>query len=236
MDRAAAEMRALLARSPLFSTLEHADLDRVVGLGRSRRCDAEEVVFHRGDEAEHVYAILRGRVRVVAPSEHGKEVILRILQSGEIFGELGLFHGGHRTATVVACEPCELLTIGRREFLPLIADNSRLAIRLLSALSARISELTEQLSDFALKSLPVRLAKRIIELAAIYGRPTAEGIRIDARISQQDLADWVGTSREAVNKHLRVWESEGVLHLDRVALTILRPQDLERLAGVHEPG
>lgn len=231
IDFAAAEMRALLARSDLFSTLEPADLDRVVALARRRRLVAEEVLCRRGDPAEHVYALLRGRVRVVATAEDGKEVQLRILQQGEVFGELGLFHRGERTATIVASEPCELVVIGRRDFLGLVERHPALAIRLLGALSARISELTDQLSDFALKTLPVRLAKRILELAGIYGRETSNGLRIDARISQQDLAGWVGTTREAVNRHLRLWEAAGVIRLDRVTLTIRVRHELERIAG-----
>ena len=224
-------MRALLARSRFFAALDAVDLDRVLALARRRRLDSGEILLNLGDEADSVYAILRGRVRVVSPAEDGREVLLRILQAGEIFGELGLFHGGRRTASIVASEPCELLVIGRHAFLGLIEQHPRLAIGLLSALSARIGELTEQLSDFALHSLPVRLARRILKLAEIYGQVTADGLLIDARISQQDLAAWVGTTREAVNKHLRAWESAGVIRLDRMTLTILRPRELEELAG-----
>jgi len=231
MDWASAEVRRLLAQSPLFAKLASADLERVAALGRRRHVDADELVVRHGDPAEHVYVILRGRVRVVSPSGDGKEVALRILQAGETFGELGLFHGGRRTATIIASEPCELLVLGRRDFLALVEQNPRIAIWLLAALSERISELTEQLSDFALCSLPVRLAKRILELAEIYGRPVPDGLRIEARISQQDLAGWVGTTREAVNKHLRLWEADGVIRLDRVTLTILRRTALEALAG-----
>ena len=169
-------MRALLARSRFFAALDAVDLDRVLALARRRRLDSGEILLNLGDEADSVYAILRGRVRVVSPAEDGREVLLRILQAGEIFGELGLFHGGRRTASIVASEPCELLVIGRHAFLGLIEQHPRLAIGLLSALSARIGELTEQLSDFALHSLPVRLARRILKLAEIYGQVTADGL------------------------------------------------------------
>lgn len=226
-----AALRALLARSPLFATLDGAQIDQVVARARTRRLAADEILFQRGDEADCVYAILRGRVRVVSPDEDGREVTLRILQAGEIFGEVGLFHGGLRTAMIVASEPCELLAVTRRAFFALVEEHPRLAIGLLKALSARIDDLTEQLADFALHALPVRLARRVLELGEIYGRATPEGLLIDAGISQQDLAGWVGTTREAVNKHLRAWHSAGVIHLDRVTLTILQRSELERIAG-----
>ncbi len=231
----AEEVRAVLARSPLFSALPAADVDRVVALARRRRLDEGEILFHRGEETDSVYAILRGRVRVVSPGEDGREVVLRILQPGEILGEISVFYGGRRTASIVAAEPCELLVIGRRAFLELIEQHPRLATGLLAALAERVAELTEQLSDFALNSLPVRLARRILELAEIYGKATPGGLRIDAGISQQDLASWVGTTREAVNKHLRAWATRGVIRLDRAAVTILRREELERLAGGPPP-
>lgn len=226
----------MLAKSPFFSTLPAADLDRVVSLARRRKIPEGRALFFRGDESDAVYAILSGRVRVVSPAEDGREVVLRIQQAGEIVGELSMFHGGRRTANVVASEPCELLVLGRRAFLGLIEQHPRVAVGLLKALSARIAELTEQLSDFALRALPVRLARRLLDLADIYGEPTPEGLRIDARISQQDLAGWVGTTREAVNKHLRAWEDQGLLRLDRVAITIVRRGELERLARGRSDG
>ncbi len=230
-DDSPAAARALLARSPLFAALDATEIDRIVALARSRRLAAEEVLFRRGDEADCIYVIVRGRVRVVSSDESGREVAIRILQAGEMFGEVGLFSGGRRTATIVAGEPCELLAITRRSFFGLIEEHPRLAIGLLKALSARIDALTEQLSDFALNALPVRLARRILELAEIYGQPTPEGLLIDAGISQEDLGEWVGTTREAVNKHLRSWHSAGVIRLDRVTLTILQRSELERIAG-----
>jgi len=231
-----ARIRAMLANSPFFSALSAADLDRVVALARRRKLREGETLFCRGDESDAVYAILAGRLRVVSTVEDGREVVLRIQQAGEIVGELSMFHDGHRTATVVAAEPCELLVLGRRAFLALIEQHPRVAVGLLKALSARIAELTEQLSDFALRTLPVRLARRLLDLGEIYGQTTPEGLRIDARISQQDLAAWVGTTREAVNKHLRAWQDRGLIRLDRVALTILARPELVRLAGDRAAG
>jgi CRP-like cAMP-binding protein len=227
----AAARRALLSRSPLFGSLKSPDLDRILQLARPKRLAHEQVLFTKGDAAESVYAIVSGRVRVVSTSEEGKEVVLRMLRPGDVFGELGLLHGGHRTATVVAAEPCELLAIGRRDFLALLESDARVAVQLLAALAERIGDLTDQLSDFVFHGLPVRLAKRLIELAESYGVDTPEGVRIEANLSQQELANLVATSRESVNKQLRAWEDDGWIRLDRAGVTLLRRDELEDLAG-----
>jgi CRP-like cAMP-binding protein len=225
-----AARRALLARSPLFAPLAARDLDRILQLARAKRLESGQVLFQKGDPAESVYAIVSGRVRVVSTSDDGKEVVLRILRGGDVFGELGLLHDGHRTATVIGAEPCELLSIGRRDFLSLVESDARVTIPLLAVLAERIADLTDQLSDLVFHGLPVRLAKRLIELAEGYGRETAEGVLIEAKLSQQDLANLVGTSRESVNKQLRAWEEGGWLRVERGGVLLLRREKLEELA------
>ena len=221
-------------RSALFGPLEEDDLDRVLQLARPKRLEEEQVLFQRGEAADAVYAIVSGRIRIVSTSDDGKEVVLRILRAGDVFGELGLLAGGHRTATVIAAEPTELVAIGRREFFGLLEREPRVAVQLLAVLAEQIGDLTDQLSDFVFYGLPVRLAKRVIELANDDGVETPEGIRIELKLSQQELANLVGTSRESVNKQLRTWEDKGWIRLDRGVLLVRRPAALEDLAGESE--
>ena len=218
-------------RSALFGPLEEDDLDRVLQLARPKRLEEEQVLFQRGEAADAVYAIVSGRIRIVSTSDDGKEVVLRILRAGDVFGELGLLAGGHRTATVIAAEPTELVAIGRREFFGLLEREPRVAVQLLAVLAEQIGDLTDQLSDFVFYGLPVRLAKRVIELANDDGVETPEGIRIELKLSQQELANLVGTSRESVNKQLRTWEDKGWIRLDRGVLLVRRPAAFEELAG-----
>jgi CRP-like cAMP-binding protein len=226
-----ASRRALLARSPLFEPLAEKDLDRLLQVASTKRLTAEQVLFQRGDKAESVYAIVSGRVRVVSTSDDGKEVVLRMLRAGDVFGELGLLHDGRRTATVIAVEPCELISIGRRDFLALLESDARVSIPLFAVLAERIADLTDQLSDLVFHGLPVRLAKRLIQLAESYGHETKDGVFIDAKLSQQDLANLVGTSRESVNKQLRAWEQDGWLRVERGGVLLLRKDELKEIAG-----
>jgi CRP-like cAMP-binding protein len=221
--------RDVLSRSLLFRALAPVDLDRILALGRRCSLCPGETLFRRGDPADAVYAVLRGSVRVVTSSEDGREVTLRILPAGEVFGELGLLHQGQRTATIVAGEDCELLWIGRGPFLALLEQQPKTAVQLLGALAGRIDELTAELSDLAFRDVPGRLAKRVLELARAYGEPSGAGIRIAKRISQEDLAHLVSASRESINKQLRAWEGAGVIEIRRWALTLLRPEVLQRL-------
>ena len=226
------DSRTLLARSLLFRSLDGPDLARVLALARIRDLAPDETLFRRGDPADAVYAVLRGSVRVVTASDDGREVTLRILEAGQVFGELGVLHQGLRTATIVAGEDCGVLAIGRREFLALLEQRPKLAIQLLGALAARIDELTAELSDLFFLGLPARLAKKLLELARLYGEPAGEGVRIAHRVSQQDLAKLAGASREGVNKQLRTWELQGVIEVRRWQVTLRRPAILEELVAV----
>lgn len=192
------------------------------------------MLFQRGETADAVYAIVSGRVRIVSTSDDGKEVVLRILRSGDVFGELGLLAGGHRTATVIAAEATELVSIGRKEFFALLEREPKVSVQMLAVLAEQIGDLTDQLSDFVFYGLPVRLAKRLMALVREEGVETAAGVRIALELSQQELANLVGTSRESVNKQLRAWEDAGWIRLDRGVLLVKRRTALEELAGESE--
>lgn len=206
----------------------------MLGLVRARRLAEDQVLCQRGETADAVYAIVSGRVRVVSTSDEGKEVVLRILRAGDVFGELGLLAGGHRTATVIAAEETELASIGRREFFELLEGEPGVAIRLLAVLAEQMGDLTDQLTDFVFHGLPVRLAKRLVELARTDGRETPEGVHIETKLSQQDLANLVGTSRESVNKQLRAWEDDGFIRHDKGEVVIRRLDELREIAGDEE--
>jgi CRP-like cAMP-binding protein len=159
----------------------------------------------KGDAAAGMFAVTRGRVRIVSNSAEGKEVILRVLEPGEIFGEIAMLDGGERTADAVAEGDTELMYVGRAEFMSFLEGNPRLCIDLLELVCGRLRSTSEQLEDFSFLDLRARLAKRLLQLAAEHGEETPEGTHIAMPLSQQTLAAMMGTSREAVNKQLRQW-------------------------------
>jgi CRP-like cAMP-binding protein len=227
--------REVLARVPVFAGLASRELDELAAVAHTRRLRPREELFHKGDEGTQVFVIVRGRLRVGTTSAEGSDVLFRIMNPGEVFGELALLAGGERTATVSAIDECELLVLDRRDFLPFLRSHPELAIHLLEVLAERLRNISELVEDTVFLNLPARLAKKLLGLAEDYGTEVAEGVRIEMKLSQQELGTMVGTSRESVNKQMRQWEEEGIVRSDRGTITILRPRELESLAGAASP-
>jgi CRP-like cAMP-binding protein len=222
--------RESLARVPAFSGLEKRELDQLAQVTHSRKLQPREELFHKGDEGSPLYVIVSGRCRVVATSADGSDAQFTIMNPGEVIGEVTLFGGGERSATVTAVDECELLSLNRRDFLPLLRANPDVAIHLLEVLAQRLRRVSEQMEDTLFLGLPARLAKKLLSLAEQYGRPTEDGVYIDMRLSQSELGTMVGTSRESVNKQMRAWEESGLVRSSRGSVTLLKPGKLEDVA------
>jgi CRP/FNR family transcriptional regulator, cyclic AMP receptor protein len=230
-DAIAIDKAALLSRSPLFSGLGPEELDRLVKYASTKRVRAGEVAFHKGAPGDQMFALMSGRVKIVTLSEEGKEVVLAVLNPGDIFGEISLLDGRERTATVLAAETSELLVLERREFIPFLEQHPKIAIKLLEAICKRLRLADELLEDVVFLNLPMRLAKRLLSLAERYGRNTPRGVRIEIKLSQQELGNMVGTSRESVNKQMRAWEDEGLISVEHGYITVSQPGKLKLFAG-----
>lgn len=224
--------RERLAGVPLFERLDAAELDALLGVARRKRLDAREELFHRGDSGSQVFVILSGRLKVQTTSADGDDIAFGIMDPGEVFGELALLTGGQRTATIVALDPCELLVLDRREFLPFLKAHPEAAVKLLETLALRLRRISEWVEDTLFLNLPSRLAKKLISLARAYGKETADGLRIELRLSQTELGDFVGTTRESINKQMRTWSEQGLVTMDQGYVTIHRPRELDALAGM----
>lgn len=224
--------RALLRKVPLFASFAPERLEALVGATSSKRLAAREELFHKGDPAAQVYVVASGRLKVVTTSADGDEVLFAILDEGEVVGELPMLTGGRRTASVVALEPSELLALARRDFLRFLREQPECAIELMVVLAERLVRISEFAEDALFLSLPARLAKKLLHLAERYGAEDADGTRIDLRLSQGELADLVGTTRESVNKQIRAWSEQGVVRMARGEVMILDRERLERFAGL----
>ncbi len=225
------QRRDFLARVPIFSRLAARELDALLALSKTRCVAGRQEVFHKGDVGDQVFVILRGRLKVVSSSADGGEVVFGIMDPGEVFGELALLSSARRTATLTAIEPCELLVIDRRDFLPFLHNHPEVAAKLLEVLAERIRQVDEFIEDTLFLRLPSRLAKKILSLSRSYGEETGGGTRVDIKLSQQELGELVGASRESVNRELRRWVEQGVLSVDGGYVTIHDGERLESLAS-----
>ena len=221
--------RAALLSNPLFEAMKPDELDEVLRLSSQRRVPRGTSLFQKGDAGSSMMAVLTGRVRVSAVSAEGKEIMFRFVNPGEVFGEFALLDGKPRSADCSTIEETTLLVLERRHFLPFLRRNEDLYLRLLAGLCEKLRQTSTALEELALFDLPARLARVLLKLGSDYGRPVGKDIRIGLKMSQRDLSNLVASSRESVNKQLKVWRDDGVVDLDDGYLILRRPEELRAL-------
>lgn len=228
------EISELLARNFLFRNLDPDVIERIAALGSTVELAGNQVLFLKGDEGDALYGVLGGRIRISSGDADGKEIILNIIDPGDIFGEIALLDGKPRTADASAMAPSQLLRVQRSDFLGLMAAESRLTQHLMEMVCDRIRKTSEMLEDSAFLDLPARLAKRLLSLAKYYGEANQETTLTGIQISQAELGQLMGTSRESINKHLQYWRGRGWITLGRGRVTIDQPDALQNLVDRDE--
>jgi len=217
--------RTVVERDSLFRGLPKATVERIAALGVRRLYGEGSVIFMRGDPGDSLCGVVSGRVLISASRPGGKEVFLNVIGPGESFGEIALLDGMTRTATATAMTRTELTIIRRDQFLPLLRTEPQLASHLIQLLCTRVRWTAQLMEDSALLSVPARIAKRLLSLAQLQGRETAGGIRLN--ISQEELAQFLGVSRQIVNQHLQVWKADGWIQSGRGNITVCNVRALE---------
>lgn len=210
----------LLANHFLFRDSPATSLSRILDLSVTREMMDDEVLFLKGDEPDGLYGVLGGRVKISVESASGKEIILNIMEAGEIFGEIALLDGEPRTADARAMGPASLLLLRRRDFLPYLERDPQLCLHLMTLLCRRLRWTSGLIEDSAFLGLPGRLAKRLLGLARASGETTSAGVVIGLRLSQHELGHMLGVTREAVNKILQRWRRSGLIDIDRGRIVI----------------
>lgn len=227
--------QALLASIPLFAGLSPEQLGKIAGLAQVRSYAGREVVVHQGEPARSLFAIVRGRLKVASCGPDGRDTVLGIMAEGEVFGEVALLDGGMRSATCTAIEPCELLAIERAQFMELLESSPAIAVKLLDVLAQRLRRLSQRSEDAAFLDVPSRLARSLLDLASRFGetvRAPSRDIRISLKLSQQELGDLVGATRESVNKHLSDWTRQGIVKLQGGRMVISDIEGVRRIARI----
>lgn len=221
--------RIVLQHSPLFRELSDEAFDRVVSLAVQRSFRNGEVVFSQGDPGDALHAVVTGRIRISAGTAEGKEMFLNVMEAGDTFGEIALLDGGPRTASATAIVPSELVAIRRDSLFELLEREPRLAIELLRLCGERLRWTSGLVEDAAFLDAPARLAKRLLGLASQLGRQNVNGATL--KISQEDLAGFLGLSRQIVNQHLQSWKRKGWVEIGRGLVTLRDSAALGYIAG-----
>ncbi len=225
-----AEKLFVLSHSALFAQISKEELQKIAQFAKIQQIGAKKVIFHKGDPGGQMFLIVSGRVKSTTLSEDGKEIVFDILNVGEVFGEISLLDGKERTATITTMEPCGLLVLERRDFIPFLERHPKVAIHLLTTISSRLRATDELVEDTLFRNLPARLAKKLLSLAETYGRENEGSIRIELKLSQQELGQMIGTSRESINKQIRIWERIGLISLQQRYIILHRVEELEQLS------
>jgi CRP/FNR family cyclic AMP-dependent transcriptional regulator len=224
------EAQRLLGACGLFSGLSSEERRALVGRAKLRTISAGQTIFSMGSPGNSMMAVLSGSIRISIPSASGKEIVLAILQSGQVFGEIALLDGKERTADAKAMTDCHLAVLERPDVLALLERHPSAWLKVVEVLCERLRRTDQQISELALLQLPVRLAKTLLRLADAASGSSPRGIEI--QLSQRELGNFVGASRESVNKCLGDWQRAGILRVEENIIVLTDRTSLKALASI----
>jgi CRP-like cAMP-binding protein len=217
---------AVVRKAPIFSGLDDAaatSLRASMSLVKLRKGQA---LFKEGDDGDHLFIVSNGKVKLGTKSPDGRENLLMILGPGDMFGDLSLFDSGPRTATATAVTDTKLLSLGQDKVIPWVKEHPEVSLHLLARLASRLRRTNEVVGDLVFSDVPGRVAKALIDLGVKFGDKREEGLFVNHDLTQEELAQLVGASRETVNKALADFAQRGWLRLEARAVMIL---DYERM-------
>jgi CRP/FNR family transcriptional regulator, cyclic AMP receptor protein len=217
----------ILRKHPIFSDLEPDAFDQLCRYAKLSNLKRGATIFSKGDAGNSLYAVISGTVKISSSSAEGRSAILNLIGTGEVFGEIALLDDRERTTDAITNSDCELFVIDRREFIPFLHTQPALAMKFIKLLCARLRWTSEHVEQIILQDLPGRLASALIRLTERH-QPSAAGRSIT--VTQQEISEMVGMSRESINKQLRAWESRNWVRLEHGAIVVLDAAALRSLA------
>jgi CRP/FNR family cyclic AMP-dependent transcriptional regulator len=215
--------RKMLERCALFRALGERERIDLAAHAQPRTFAANQPIFHLGEPGYSMMGVVVGTVRIWLPTPKGRDIILADLLAGELFGEIALLDGKARSANATALTNCELLVLERRDVLPFLERSPTACLNLMQMLCSRVRRSDERMAEIAFFDLPARLARVLLRYPAT-GRGPAK-----LALSQRELAEMSGSTRENVNRCLRDWQRQGILDLKNRWTIVLRPEALHAL-------
>ncbi|HVA37043.1 MAG TPA: Crp/Fnr family transcriptional regulator [Candidatus Dormibacteraeota bacterium] len=219
---------SVLRKVPLFAEFDDEQIAEVGKLVQTRRVPKHQIIVYEGDPGDSFYVLLKGSVAVSRMTGEGKETILSILKEGDFFGEMALFNSSLRSASVKTLTDVEVGLITRADFLDLLGKNPSIGRSLVIALAERLRE-ANQLIASAYQDIRSRLATLLLKLSEKFGEQVPEGLRITQRLTNQEMASMVGTTRETVNRTLNKFWDEGLIDMRTAHIVIKDVEGLGKL-------
>lgn len=216
----------VLRRAPLFQGVASETATELAAAMSSVQLDRGEVLFHEGDADDRLYVVVRGKVKLGRRGTAGRENLIAVLGPGQMFGELSLFDPGPRSSTATAITPAVIRCLEHDVLMQSLARHPEVSKALLAQLAGRLRRANDVVADLVFSDVPGRVAKALLDLASRFGDETGTGINVHHDLTQEELAQLVGASRETVNKSLADFVSRGWIRLEGRAVLLL---DIERL-------
>ncbi|GAA3729924.1 Crp/Fnr family transcriptional regulator [Spinactinospora alkalitolerans] len=220
------ETNEVLSKAPLFEALDEDGAAALRASISEVRLGRGQTLFSEGDEGDRLYVILSGKVKLTRTAVDGRENLLSVLGPSEMFGELSLFDPRPRTASAVAVTDAVLAGLGHDDLRPFVSQQPEVAVHLLKALAERLRRTNDVMSDLVFTDVPGRVAKALLDLADRFGKEGDDGLHVHHDLTQEELAQLVGASRETVNKALAEFALRGWLRIEAKAVVLL---DVERM-------
>jgi CRP-like cAMP-binding protein len=217
----------VLSRAGLFHGVAPEAVEALAAALKYGDYSRGEVVFTEGEQGDTLFIVLSGKVKIGRRAADGRENMLSVMGPSDMFGELSLFDPGPRTATATVLTEGRLASLAHTSLRPWINDRPEIAEQLLRVLARRLRRTNDALADLIFTDVPGRVAKALLALAERFGTEEGDGLRVHHDLTQEELAQLVGASRETVNKALADFSTRGWMRVDSRAVTIL---DRDRLA------
>ena len=218
---------AVLRKHPIFCDLDPEALDQLCRYAKHSSLKRGATIVSKGDPGNSLIAVISGTVKISVSSPDGRSAILNLIGPGETFGEIAVLDGLARTADATANTNCEIYVIDRRDFLPFVRSQPALAMKFIELLCKRLRWTSDQVEEVILQNLPGRLASALLRLTE--KDKLAPGGRTIA-ITQQEISEMVGMTRESINKQLRAWATRNWVRLEHGAIVVLNAEMLRELA------
>ena len=215
----------------IFSHLEPAELEPLAANLRRRTFQRGEVIFHQDDPGDRLHFLADGLVKISIVSRDGRENDIALLRPGDCFGEMSVLDGGFRSATAVAMEPTETMTLTREDFLDFLNLHSQVALQIIVLMVRRLRAGDEMIGDMVFLDVPTRVAKKLLELAQTYPDTRSSSGHPAVPLGQEELSRQVGASRETVSRALMNYRKMGLLTTSHRRITITDIKGLERMAA-----
>ncbi len=222
--------RAFLRKVSLLRGLSDDELRKLESAVQERSFGKNEVIFHAKEPGDTLFVIKRGRVKISMNDRNGREIILRILEAGDFFGEMALLDREPRSATVSSLEPCQALILSRDQFLQFIPRHPEVVMKMLTMFSRRLRKADEKIWRLVFADAYEKVASVLMEIIEERKIPLKIGTEIPLSLSRKELADLVGISRETLTRVIAGFQRAGLVRIDGRRIAIINPAKLKREA------